>query len=47
MTAIINSREEVVLDRSSRQKQKLLMEVEVLRTRLNQQEAESASLTEE
>lgn len=43
----IMSREEVVLERSSRQKQKLLMEVEVLRTRLNQQEAESASLTEE
>ena len=47
ITDIIRSREEVVLDRSSRQKQKLLMEVEVLRTRLNQQEAESASLTEE
>ena len=37
----------MVLDRSLRQKQKLLMEIEVLRSRLNQQERESASLTEE
>lgn len=40
-------RDEVVLDRSNQQKQKLIMEVEVLRARLHKQQEETVHLQEE
>jgi singapore isolate B (sub-type 7) whole genome shotgun sequence assembly, scaffold_0 len=40
-------REEVVLDRTNQQKQQLMIEVEVLRSRWQQLQQESAQLKEE
>ena len=44
---LVPFREEVVLDRSTQQKQKLLIEVEVLRSRWQQCQIESNHLKEE
>ena len=40
-------REEVILERTTQQKIKLMMEVEILRNRLQQQQQESTQLQEE
>lgn len=44
---MIRVREEVILDRVTQQKLKLMMEVEVLRSRLQQQQQESSRLQDE
>ena len=44
---LCDCRDEVVIDRSNQQKQKLLMEVEVLRAKLQEQQQEVAHLQEE
>lgn len=44
---MIMVREEVILDRVTQQKLKLMMEVEVLRSRLQQQQQESSRLQDE
>ena len=44
---LCDCRDEVVIDRSNQTKQKLLMEVEVLRAKLQEQQQEVAHLQEE